>query len=569
MESVTLTTEPAPSAPSKQPKPPRQTLRDRVTRFSGTPVTVIKLVILGVLTAMAAFAVPTLVTLKAWPMLAYIVLATIAVDLAFLWPPVRRAIPFKYFVTGAMFLVAFQLVPIVYTTMISFTNYSTGHVIKKNEAIPLILQNSLQQPANGDTYDMRVALKDGTKNEYVLLLTSQSDQKKAYIGTKTGTTRITPANHPVRDSTGVVVSVAGYTTLTTDQVSNLNESDYNFAIPNGGTSFIQAQGTDTAADLQPTLKYDAKRDVMIDTTNGVIYHDDGRGYFANDKQTPRELLPGWHVWVGFENYTSLVTNPAIRSDFVRVFLWNIVFAFSSVVSTFALGLGLALVLLKPLRGKRIYRSMMVLPYAIPGFLSILIWAGLLNDRFGPINAVLGKFAHFYDTFLSWFGIHAVHTFAVPWLTNPWWARVSVLLVNLWLGFPYMFLVTTGALTSIPADLTEAASVDGATSRQVFRKITLPLLFVAVGPLLVASFAFNFNNFSMIYLLTGGGPIVDPKSVAGATDILISYTYKLAFVGGKGQQYGLASAVSILIFLMVAGVSLIAFRRTRVLEDTNR
>jgi arabinogalactan oligomer/maltooligosaccharide transport system permease protein len=212
---------------------------------------------------------------------------------------------------------------------------------------------------------------------------------------------------------------------------------------------------------------------------------------------------------------------------------------------------------------------MVLPYAIPAFISILVWAGLLNDQFGAINSLLHNFGHLYDTILSWFGIHQTHTFAIPWLQNPWWARVSVLLVNLWLGFPYFFLVCTGALTSIPADLTEAAAVDGATPRQSFRKITLPLLLVAVGPLLVASFSYNFNNFTMIYLLTGGGPIVNPKSVAGATDILISYTYKLSFTAGKGQQYGLASAVSILIFFMIAGFSVLAFRRTRVLEDTNR
>jgi arabinogalactan oligomer/maltooligosaccharide transport system permease protein len=225
--------------------------------------------------------------------------------------------------------------------------------------------------------------------------------------------------------------------------------------------------------------------------------------------------------------------------------------------------------MKPLRGKRTYRSLMVLPYAIPAFISILVWAGLLNDQFGAINSLLKDFAHIFDSFLSWFGIHQTHTFAIPWLQNPWWARVSVLLVNLWLGFPYFFLVCTGALTSIPADLTEAAAVDGATPRQSFRKITLPLLLVAVGPLLVASFSYNFNNFTMIYLLTGGGPIVNPKSVAGATDILISYTYKLSFTAGKGQQYGLASAVSILIFFMIAGFSVLAFRRTRVLEDTNR
>jgi arabinogalactan oligomer/maltooligosaccharide transport system permease protein len=140
------------------------------------------------------------------------------------------------------------------------------------------------------------------------------------------------------------------------------------------------------------------------------------------------------------------------------------------------------------------------------------------------------------------------------------------LVNLWLGFPYFFLVCTGALQAIPEELTEAARVDGATARQVFRKITLPLLLVATAPLLIASFAFNFNNFNNIYLLTGGGPLQADQAVAGSTDILISYTYKLAFQAGKGSDYGLAAAVSIIIFFIIATISAISFWRTKSLEN---
>jgi ABC-type sugar transport system permease subunit len=109
-------------------------------------------------------------------------------------------------------------------------------------------------------------------------------------------------------------------------------------------------------------------------------------------------------------------------------------------------------------------------------------------------------------------------------------------------------------------------VDGATSRQVFRKVTLPLLLVATAPLLIASFAFNFNNFLGIYLLTGGGPYSADQAVAGSTDILISYTYKLAFQAGKGSDYGLASAVSIMIFLIIGTISAISFWRTKSLEN---
>jgi arabinogalactan oligomer/maltooligosaccharide transport system permease protein len=156
---------------------------------------------------------------------------------------------------------------------------------------------------------------------------------------------------------------------------------------------------------------------------------------------------------------------------------------------------------------------------------------------------------------------------VNWFGDPWTARFAVLVIQLWMGFPYMFLVCTGALQSIPADLVEAAGVDGAKPAYAFRTITFPLLLVATGPLLIATFAFNFNNFNAIYLTTAGGPFPPDNPTAGATDLLISYTYRLAF-GGQGANYGFAAAISILIFLIVAVISIIGFRRTKVLEEIN-
>ena len=199
-----------------------------------------------------------------------------------------------------------------------------------------------------------------------------------------------------------------------------------------------------------------------------------------------------------------------------------------------------------MRFQRFYRSALIIPWAMPGFLSLLIWAGLLNDDFGVINKL--------------FGIH------VPWLFDANWARVSVVMVSVWLTTPYFFLVSLGALQSIPAELTEAARVDGGGAWAIFRRVTLPLLLVAVAPLMIASFAFNFNNFNNIYLLTGGGPYTGSSSIAGSTDILISYTYKLAIATGKGQDYGLASAVAIIIFFIVATISGVSFYRSKALEN---
>src|SRR5205823_14761237 len=189
---------------------------------------------------------------------------------------------------------------------------------------------------------------------------------------------------------------------------------------------------------------------------------------------------------------------------------------------------------------------LIIPYAVPAFLSLLVWQGLLNDDFGVVN-------------------RAFHI-SIPWLFDPWWARVSVILVSVWLTVPYFFLVSLGALQSIPAELVEAARVDGGGPIQIFRRVRLPLLLVAVAPLLIASFAFNFNNFNNIYLLTGGGPYEGSSSIAGSTDILISYTYKRAIATGKGNDYGLASALAIIIFFIVATISGITFYRSKALEN---
>jgi len=159
--------------------------------------------------------------------------------------------------------------------------------------------------------------------------------------------------------------------------------------------------------------------------------------------------------------------------------------------------------------------------------------------------------------------------STPWLTDSLWARLAVLIVELWITFPYMFLITTGAIQAIPQDIIEAAEIDGASPIKSFRLIKLPLVLRTVAPLLVASIAMALNNFGVIYLLTGGGPTFpNSNGNAGATDILISYTYKLAFNGQEGNNYGLASALSILNFILVGCISIYGLRRIKTMEGVN-
>lgn len=473
-----------------------------------------------------------------WPGVVAIVLATVAIDVVYLLP--RGTLPLKFLVPGTVFLLAFQVIPVAYTIDVAFTNYSTGHILSKSEAVGLIKVNSLGETANSQAYVMTPA-RDASGNLVLLLATDPGG--KPFVGTKDGLKPLQASG--VKLANGAIVSASGYTVVKGKDLAGIDKELGSLTVPVGGDRGIRAQGFDTALVLAPTVRYDAQKDEFTRIDNGAVYRDNGRGSFATANGD--ELEPGWTTRVGFANFSRLIHNPLVRKPFVRVFIWTFAFATLTVLFSFAVGLFLAIVLdKKGLRFQRVYRSILIVPYAIPGFLSLLVWQGLLNDDFGVVNKLLH--------------IH------IPWLFDANWAKVSVILVSVWLTFPYFFLISMGALQAIPAELTEAARVDGGGRWQVFRKVTLPLLLVAVAPLLIASFAFNFNNFGNIYLLTGGGPDANDQSVAGATDILISYTYKIAFAAGKGNDYGLATAISIVIFFIVATISTISFWRTRALEN---
>jgi ABC-type sugar transport system permease subunit len=256
--------------------------------------------------------------------------------------------------------------------------------------------------------------------------------------------------------------------------------------------------------------------------------------------------------VGFNNFTRIFNSPVIGGPLVRVFAWTFAFSFLSVLTSFALGLLVALILNKGFRGVRMVRSLLIIPYAIPGMISILIWRGMLNPNLGVVTTSI-------ERLFGW---------APPWFSDAGWAKIAILLVNLWLTYPYFMLVCSGALQSISESIYEAAEVDGASKWQQFWNLTLPLLLVAVGPLLIASFTYNFNNFLLIEALFKGGPPMTGTSAppVGHTDNLISYTFRFAFGAGGTRDYGFASAIAIIIFLIVGALTLIQFRFTKQLEE---
>ncbi len=513
----------------------------RVVSWAPGPLVTIltKVTLLGAVNAVGLYGLMVTVGAGAYIAAVAVVLATAAINVAWLS---KRRITWKYLVPGTLLLIAFQVYPVGYNVYIAFTNYGSANNLTREQAIARIEANSAVPGADGVRYVATGAL--GPDGELALLLT-RPETEVVRVGTVDGVTDVT-GDDVVRDGDRVL-EAAGYVAL--DPPAALDRrrelSALVVPIPDGA---IQLQTLTTAAELQARLRYDDAAGSVIDVADGTVYRE-ADGAFVSDAGV--RLSPGWRTVVGTSNFERVLTSPAIRGPFLRVLVWTVAFASLSVALTFALGLLLALVLQHPtMKLRRLYRSILILPYALPSFMTALIWAGLLNTRFGAVNRTLGL--------------------SIDWLGDPWMARGSVLLVNLWLGFPYMLLVTMGALQSIPDELGDAARVDGASALQRFRTITLPLLLVSVSPLLIASFAFNFNNFNVIYLLTGGDPpIVGAQTPAGHTDILISYTYRLAFAGGRGADYGLAAAISVIIFLIVAVISILSFRRTKAFEELHR
>lgn len=243
-------------------------------------------------------------------------------------------------------------------------------------------------------------------------------------------------------------------------------------------------------------------------------------------------------FVGFNNFVEVLTGP-FKDVFFPVFGWTLIFALISTLGSFFVGLIVAMLLNNEnIKERGIYKAILIIPWALPVTVAILSWQGLLNGSYGAVNNLL-------------MNIHIISD-PIPWLTDPMWARVALCMVNIWLGFPYQMNICIGALASIPTTYYEAADVDGASKFTQFIKITLPSLAQTAYPLLISSFAFNFNNFGSAYLITGGGPARANTQYAGYTDILASVNYKLS--SGSIGKYQIASAIGILIFVLLAFIS---------------
>ncbi|GAB3582166.1 ABC transporter permease subunit [Calidifontibacter terrae] len=457
----------------------------------------------------------------------------------------KRAVPLKYLLPGLVLLLGLQVWPIVYTAATAFTNYGQGHIASKEDATAQDIAYSVKQVAGSKPYGLAVAVKQGeplTTGPLLFLLTDP--QGKNFVGDANG---LKPLTGDVKVELGSISSAPGYTILNLKQANQRSKELNQLAVPTANGGGIKASGISLAFEGRPTLVWDKKANTMTDSDTKKVYVVKNAEWVPKDGKG--DSLPvGWKENVGFKNFQTVINDPTYRTGFLKTFVWNVLFAAGSVISTFLMGMLLALLLNDArIKGRSFYRSLLILPYAIPVFVSALVWASMFNQQFGLINNLTGLN-------IDWFG-------------TTWGARTAVLLTNLWLGFPYMFIVCTGALQSIPGDVLEAAKIDGAGPIRTLRSIIMPLLLVAVGPLLIASFAFNFNNFGLIYLLTGGGPFNSGNAQFGSTDLLINLAYRFA-INGSRPDYGLASALAIIIFFIVALINIPGFMRSKALEEVN-
>ena len=270
--------------------------------------------------------------------------------------------------------------------------------------------------------------------------------------------------------------------------------------------------------------------------------------YDHEHQPPGNLFK----WVGLTNFKSMVSQGSkLAATFWPVLGWTLVWAVFATFSCYILGLLLALLInRKGTRYKGFWRFMFVLSVAVPQFVTLLSMRTIFNTN-GPVNVLLRQI-----------GILAA-TESVPFFTDPTIAKITIICINIWIGVPFTMLSTTGILQNIPAELYEAAKIDGASAPTIFRKITLPYMVFIMTPSLITSFTGNINNFNVIYLLSGGGPDTLDYYYAGKTDLLVTWLYRLTITQ---KDYNLGAVIGILVFVILAVLSLLTYRHTGSYKD---
>jgi maltose/maltodextrin transport system permease protein len=431
----------------------------------------------------------------------------------------RRFYTARFVFPAVTAVLVFIALPVIYTSYVGFTNYGSRNLLTFDRVTALLMG---QESVDKDTErPFALVAADGG---YRLFLPEGDAGLISEPFALDGT--------PVQLTMQPVDAAPAETVPMRDVVSRRTElAAVTALLPDGGE--IVSSGLRSFAKVTPV--YERQDDgSLLNTIDGTrLVPDHEVGFYRNEAGAT--VPPGWRVHVGLANFQRVLFSEGIRQPMLQIFFWTVSFALLSVTLTFALGLLLASILQWPhLKGKAIYRILLILPYAVPAFISILVFRGLFNQNFGEINLILKAL----------FGIQP------QWFTDAALTRTMTILVNIWLGYPYMMLLAMGYLQSVPQDHYKAAALEGSSPIRSFFSITLPQILPPFVPLLISSFAFNFNNVVLILLLTRGAPDIPGTLIpAGQTDILGSFTFRMSFVD-SGQSFGIAGAISTLIFIIV-------------------
>lgn len=444
----------------------------------------------------------------------------------------------RYTFPGITAILLFIALPLLFTMQIGFTNYSSNHLLSFDRATAYLLEQTTSDEASVHEFSLH-QVSDGM----LAIDLTNPKTKETFSTILSGTFGSAPIGlKQSSSSSGEGIALRDRIAMR-DRLMRLQ-----FSLPNG--EVLSYAGLREFAKVTPVWKQNADGSLTRAEDGAVYKPNDKTGFYENAGGD--RLTPGYTVNVGFANYARMINDENFRAPFISIFLWTLTFALLSVFFVTVVGTTLATLLnWEALKGATVYRTLLFLPYAVPGFISILVFKGLFNQNFGEINTILDAL----------FGIKPA------WFADPLLAKVMLLIVNVWLGFPYIMVLCTGLIKSIPADLYEASAIAGAGPLTNFFKITLPLIIKPLAPLLVGVFAFNFNNFVLIALLTDGRPdFLNTKVPAGTNDILVSYTYRIAFKD-SGSDFGLAAAISTVVFFMVAVMALVHFRMIRASQST--
>ncbi|QDQ29046.1 maltose ABC transporter permease MalF [Chitinimonas arctica] len=446
-----------------------------------------------------------------------------------------KAYAFRYLFPGLLAAVVFVLFPLAYTFGIGFSNYSSKNLLSFERARQYFLDESyvvdgesyaFTLHADGPSYRLRL---ENDKGDVFVTGPLALKPLAVSVPAKRQESSDAPLSEPV-DTRTLIAHLKALKQLT-------------LQLPGGQSA--SASGLREFAPVRKLYVESADGSFKNQQDGTSIKPNFQTGFF--ETAGGEALQPGFKVNVGWDNFKRIFTDSSFSDPFLRIFGWTVLFSALTVLFAFSVGFVLAaLMCWEALRFRKIYSVLLFLPYAVPGFISILVFKGLFSENAGEINLILE-------------GLLGIKP---HWFTDPFLAKVMLLIVNTWLGFPYMMLLSMGLIKAIPADLYEASAIAGAGPVTNFLKITLPLIVKPITPLLISAFAFNFNNFVLIALLTNGRPdFLDTKVPAGTTDLLVSYTYRIAFQD-SGQNFGLAAAISTVVFLMVAALSLLNLRLTK-------